>query len=674
MCVLAQVANGSWSQYIVGPQNRTVVPSSVLSIAGNVTNPEGLLPNGTGNTVLYRAEGDTDTNASAITIDFGINTVGFLSIEFAGATDNTPGIRLAFSETKQYLANTSDFTRSDNGDTITPGTDQIAVQASPYTWTDTNGCQSGTQVCADGLHGFRYLKIYLDALESDSPLAQSYGEVQISSISLNYTGYLGTPDTYAGWLECSDFQLTHFWYDGAYTNEMTTDTVRASDVDPRDAASPSLEGKTVLFDGAKRDRDPYVGDLAVSGRTEYLTHYTGTPALNILADLAAHQRADGWIPPASINNYTLPLFDYPLWWVVSTWDYVLYTGDVPTGSSLYPALLSVLDAFYPSVTNTTTLLLSKGLSNTGSYGDYAFLSRSAEVTYYNALYVHALQSASSLASALNHSDDASRWSARASNVSDAVNANLWDPSVGAYFDSTDTPEGMARHPMDGNALAVLGGVANQSRAESALGYLANATARDWGNAFMDDTSLVPDGDQRVYAFLSYFDIGARFRAGLVESAFDEVRRLWGWMSARDPGTFWEGIGEGGSLYEQGYTSMAHGWSTGVVGLLTEEVLGVKPLEPGYERFEVRPVLGDLQWARGRVMGRFGGIEVSWGVDGGAFALNLTIPTGSVGEVMVPADGDGKTVSVDGKVINGTVDGGYAMAGELEGGQHLITVN
>ncbi|MDW6064210.1 hypothetical protein SAZ11_47610 [Streptomyces sp. FXJ1.4098] len=53
----------------------------------------------------------------------------------------------------------------------------------------------------------------------------------------------------------------------------------------------------MLHDGPKRDRDPYVGDLAVSARTLYLTHdEAAAAARNVLADLADHQRADGWIP------------------------------------------------------------------------------------------------------------------------------------------------------------------------------------------------------------------------------------------------------------------------------------------------------------------------------------------------------------------------------------------
>ncbi|KAF4992238.1 hypothetical protein F66182_16529, partial [Fusarium sp. NRRL 66182] len=80
-----------------------------------------------------------DAVAEAV-FDFGQNVVGFLSIDTVGASTNAPGIELAFSESLEYLTERSDFTRSDNGNQITQGTDHIATPAAPYNWTDTLGC------------------------------------------------------------------------------------------------------------------------------------------------------------------------------------------------------------------------------------------------------------------------------------------------------------------------------------------------------------------------------------------------------------------------------------------------------------------------------------------------------------------------------------------------------
>lgn len=465
--------------------------------------------------------------------------------------------------------------------------------------------------------------------------------------------------------------MTQWWYDAAYTNEMCTATFTRNTTDPRDAFSPSLDGKVVLQDGAKRDRDPYVGDVAVSGRTTYLTHAdVSFAAKNVLADLADHQRDDGWIPPASISNYTLPLFDYPMWWVVSSWEYVLYTGDLDYARKYWPHLISVLDEFYPSVTNSSSNLLSKGLGVTEGYGDYAFLPRTGQVTYYNALYVYALQNAAAWAHQLQNSSASTRWLYRAENVSDAINARLWDPSVGAYLDSTNltTSFNQTRHAQDGNALAALTGIAPPSRAESALHYLATNTSRPYGNAFYD--GRLPDVDaanQRVYAFLSFFELQARLSlpsTTLHTSAIEEMKRLYGWMSTHDPGvTFWEGIGANGSLYEEGYTSMAHGWGTGVVGVMSNFVLGVTPAAPGFERWVVRPRVCGLQWARGVV----GGVEVWWGVgeDPEGFEMSVEAPEGTRGEVFVPV-GEGERVRCGGEVVEGEAREGYVRV-EVEGG-------
>jgi hypothetical protein len=119
-------------------------------------------------------------------------------------------------------------------------------------------------------------------------------------MSLELSAFHGTPDTFKGWFECSDSDVTQWWFDGVYTNDLCTDVFRDNDTEPREAASPSLIGKLVIHDAPKRDRDPYVGDLAVASLTSYLSHKVPEASRNVLADLAEHQREDGWIPPASM--------------------------------------------------------------------------------------------------------------------------------------------------------------------------------------------------------------------------------------------------------------------------------------------------------------------------------------------------------------------------------------
>ncbi|HEX7817177.1 alpha-L-rhamnosidase C-terminal domain-containing protein [Dyella sp.] len=667
----------SWQRYVVAPASRHVTPVRVVSEQGDVVDADHLVRGGV--TVLRRAGSEAGKRApvSSVVLDFGKVVVGYPRLSFAGASDNHPGVRLAFSETLQHLSERSDYARSDYAHG--PGTDQHAVSGQPSTWLDQGGCEHGRKVCADGLHGFRYLRISLDALPTDTPWATAYGEVRIESVSLDFTAYRGTPASYSGWFECSNPALNRYWYEASYTNELVTDTFRSADVDPREADSRGLDGKLVLHDGAKRDRDPYVGDIAVSGRTTYLTHPAGVAARNVLADLADHQRADGWIPPASIRHYTLPLFDYPLWWVDASWDYILYTGDLDYARNYYRQLVKALDQWYPSVTNSRGLL-ARGQGNSKDYGDYAFLPRPGEVTYYNALYVMALDHAGAWALALGHPQDAERWRKRAIDVRAAINRYLWDPIAKAYLDTSD---GSVRHGQDGNALAVLAGVADASRARDALNYLADHTALPYGNAFMDNDSLVPEGSRRVYAFTSYFDIVARLRSGQVDSALDEITRLYGWMETHDPGvTQWEGIGSQGMPYEAAFTSMAHGWSTGVLPALTNELLGVTPRSPGFSRWSVRPHPGPVAWARGRVPTPHGPLDVRWRNDPGRplFVLDIRAPMGTQGDVTLPMDHANVEVKLDGNLVwrgadtpQASREGDTIVLHDLTPGLHEITL-
>jgi hypothetical protein len=112
------VDDNDWQQYIKGPPNKIVFPKSVVqsSVSGNISNPSALIDRAS-STVLSRLDGQDST--PSLVIDFGQVYAGYLNLELQGSTSSTtslPGLRLAFSETLQFLTDKSDFTRSDNAD------------------------------------------------------------------------------------------------------------------------------------------------------------------------------------------------------------------------------------------------------------------------------------------------------------------------------------------------------------------------------------------------------------------------------------------------------------------------------------------------------------------------------------------------------------------------------
>lgn len=130
---LAAPPSPSWHKYVRSPSSNTVKPVKIIAseTKGGVKNADGFL-SGRAVTVLSRPT-NSDTPPS-IVVDFGQNVVGLLGISFAGSTNGTsnslPGLKLAFSESRQFLTNSSDFTRSFNAGGVSQslnGSSSLAV-------------------------------------------------------------------------------------------------------------------------------------------------------------------------------------------------------------------------------------------------------------------------------------------------------------------------------------------------------------------------------------------------------------------------------------------------------------------------------------------------------------------------------------------------------------------
>ncbi len=129
-------------------------------------------------------------------------------------------------------------------------------------------------------------------------------------------------------------------------------------------------------------------------------------------------------------------------------------------------------------------------------------------------------------------------------------------------------------------------------------------------------------------------------------ALDLIRKYYGAMLDYGASTFWEDfdlnwiknasrIDEfpvagkddlhadfGNYCYKGLRHSLSHGWSCGPAPFLSERILGVKFLEPGGSLIEVKPDLGDLEYAKGKVPCAYGLIEVEAYKNG---EVKITLP-------------------------------------------------
>jgi hypothetical protein len=245
----------------------------------------------------------------------------------------------------------------------------------------------------------------------------------------------------------------------------------------------------------------------------------------------------------------------------------------------------------------------------------------------------------------------------------AINGHLWDARLGAYIVNPADPR--ANHTQDAQVESILGGIATKKQARQALAFIDRRLLRRHGvaNGEFDDDEYMSN---YISPFISSTELLARLGAGDARGALKLIRRTWGQMLAKGPGTVWEKMGFDGMPANYapfqapvdpfgpsgaGNTSLAHGWAGGPVPALSGYVLGIRPTAPGYREWIVAPQPGDLRFAQGKAPTPQGSVASRWrrGSGGDSFRLTVKAPKGTSGVVELPLLGRLRTIAIDGKV-------------------------
>ncbi|MBM3495356.1 MAG: hypothetical protein FJX72_13700, partial [Armatimonadetes bacterium] len=150
------------------------------------------------------------------------------------------------------------------------------------------------------------------------------------------------------------------------------------------------------------------------------------------------------------------------------------------------------------------------------------------------------------------------------------------------------------------------------------------------------------------------------RAGRTDVAYRLMtnRGFPSWLYSVDNGATtiwerWDGHVKGRGFQNPGMNSFNH-WALGAVGQwMVETILGLRP-DPGavgWRRFVVAPEPGGgLTSANGSFRAMSGAIRVSWKIEDGRFALDVTVPPGCAARVCLPI-----------KRADGVTEGGKPLA-------------
>lgn len=176
-----------------------------------------------------------------------------------------------------------------------------------------------------------------------------------------------------------------------------------------------------------------------------------------------------------------------------------------------------------------------------------------------------------------------------------------------------------------------------------------------------------DQKKVVSPYASGFAVEALFERGHGALAVELVERVWGVMAhesspgmhefqsalrvrgnfisqcgramliildADYSGGHWEAMKPDGAPITDD-TSLMHGWSTWPVFLLPRYLGGLQPLQPGWTRWKVQPVLADMDWVNLELSTPAGKIGLKLRMFVSTGELIVKVPIGSTAEVFPP---------------------------------------
>ena len=428
------------------------------------------------------------------------------------------------------------------------------------------------------------------------------------------------PVNYRGSFSCSDPELTRIWYTGAYTVKLN-----------------------LLHD--------YFGAILIE-RTDRFS-WTGDAYIAQGASMTAFGNYD--FVKANIE-YTSRLDNgiasYALYWVLGLIDYVNYTGDIEFAKKYIDNACAKLDRAYQHFGKSPKLEFYGWDERLGAGFENANLP---EAQYaYSMLSMRSWMEFGRLMKQIGRPDLEKRYIGYASEKIKEERKNTnWQENFGVHAAADAINTGLMRP------------------AEEALFYERSFNDR------VNRLSYSP--------FNEYFIIGAMARMQRYEDAVSTIRDCWGGQLRYGGTTFFEvyrpswnaflGKNDAVPNCQCTYTSLTHPWSAGVVKWLSEEMLGIKPLEPGFRTFEIIPHLTDTITAvRGSTPTLEGEISADFDIRSGF--TTIVVPDGTIAKrVAIPVGGNRvKSLSLNGKRSNGVViKGGYIIMNDLGPGKYQFKV-
>lgn len=282
----------------------------------------------------------------------------------------------------------------------------------------------------------------------------------------------------------------------------------------------------------------------------------------------------------------------------------------------------------------------------GERSEFVFTSANTVV---NAFHLRAITFMTDLARALDKHADAAEFMARVSATHAVFQEKLFDAERGVYQDG----EGTEHASLHANLFPLAFDLVPSEYRPRVTRWLAERGM-----------------DCSVYA--AQYLLDGLFKNDNGEKALELITasndRSWRHMVESGTTITWEAW----DLRYKSNQDWNHPWGAAPANLLPRFVIGAQPLTPGWGRALIRPHIGDLTFAEGKIPTPRGPIMIEWS-HSSTFRISLSLPQGVRAKVDLPAIETAHGVFVDSKPVEAGRVGSYWILKEDVVGTRIIEV-
>lgn len=428
-------------------------------------------------------------------------------------------------------------------------------------------------ICCKDSKAFRFVHI------------ETEGDITFEKATMDYE-FSPYDKSRSGSFRCNDELINKIWDVGAYTMDLTT--------------------REFFVDGIKRDRWTWSGDAIQSYLMNYYLRFDNACVRRTIRQLRGKDPVT-----AHVNT----IMDYTFYWFKSITDYYLYTADIDFVREIYPRMQTMMD-YVLSRTN------AEGMAE-GKPDDWIFVDwvdfpmhKRGTLCFEQILLYKSLETMSTCSALLRdnplsnppqgsittqeYADETDKYARLADALHKKLKPTFWNEELKAFMHAIE--DGLTNTQI--------------TKFPNMFAIIYDCVTENDKQDIMKSVMLNPKVENITTPYMRFYELEALCQMGMQQQVLNEIRSYWGGMITEGATSFWEkynpqdkGI-QHLAMYGRPYgKSLCHAWGASPVYLLGKYYLGIIPTRPGYEEYEIRPVLGDLEWMEGTVPTPFGIIQI-----------------------------------------------------------------